>query len=654
VKNNTVSPTVQDPFVKTFELQATQIAGQYQDRLRELSKAHRRERYIDWIGYGDDPSFFALVTEEYAMRGEREPDSVSSEEYREIIGRHFDRLEDDGIAAFERQVRAEDKNLYFDDHYYSDEMIALRWEWGDEISKLAGGHTKDLGERYLQEISNPLSEEEWAQARNQHELSESVIVKTRIEHSPSIFNCDACGEHSYTHDETGALIAGVGLWALTTGGTAQYIICEECNDKPEETSRILSRLFAEREAFWKHEDEESERRIEALCQQAQADIIDDLADALRNAHTGSQSTTTGNTGSGQAAGNVGGSQSTQSSSGQQSGAFSFLSFDELLILPSKTWLIDQVIGPRDKGMLFGEPSSGKTFLGIDLSFAACLGQKWAGQFDIPRPLSVVYCAGEGVAGLRDRFDVAKDFWQVATLPNFTIIPSTPQLFVDPGGLNDISIAAFVKAWQAKQSGCAIDLLIIDTYHTATVGSEENSSKDAGKVLHHLQDAINTLQCAVLLIHHTDKNGVNYRGSSALHGGMDAMFKAKSGAVNSTLECTKLKDGARWKDKSYRILAKGSSARVEWNPAPFAGATQQVIALRDRILDMLRADPAKRLTVAQMHAQMPDEARATVKDTLDALCSEKRVHKQKMGKAKTSPYEYWLDDAMDAALDAIGR
>ena len=70
--------------------------------------------------------------------------------------------------------------------------------------------------------------------------------------------------------------------------------------------------------------------------------------------------------------------------------FTPLSLDELLAMPPKEWLIDQVIGAQDIAMVYGPPGSGKTFLVIDLVLAACTGSQWAMRFDVTRPLSVAY------------------------------------------------------------------------------------------------------------------------------------------------------------------------------------------------------------------------------------------------------------------------
>ena len=53
------------------------------------------------------------------------------------------------------------------------------------------------------------------------------------------------------------------------------------------------------------------------------------------------------------------------------------SFQELVNRNDKEWLIDQVAGRGDVFMIYGQPGSGKTFIAIDMVFAAALGRQWA-------------------------------------------------------------------------------------------------------------------------------------------------------------------------------------------------------------------------------------------------------------------------------------
>jgi hypothetical protein len=176
---------------------------------------------------------------------------------------------------------------------------------------------------------------------------------------------------------------------------------------------------------------------------------------------------------------------------------------DLLKMPPKQWLIDQVLGAGDLAMVYGPPGSGKTFVVIDLVFAACLGQQFANRFQASHCLNVAYCAGEGISGLPARFAAAAALHGVSELAHFTFFDAVPQLFSDQRQANDLeNMARFVLEWQERQllgETPALDLLVVDTLHSATVGADENSAQDMGQALALAKLAAKTLGCAVLLV-----------------------------------------------------------------------------------------------------------------------------------------------------------
>lgn len=249
--------------------------------------------------------------------------------------------------------------------------------------------------------------------------------------------------------------------------------------------------------------------------------------------------------------------------------FRFQSVKDLLNRPAKTWLIDRIIGPGDIGMIYGAPGCGKTFVGIDLIISACAGQSFAaGEFTVTRPITVAYCAGEGLSGLGDRFSSAMARYGMDDLPGFFFSETVPQLYQAPMG---DSIGRFVTDWQA-QGGGALDLLFVDTLHSATVGADENSAEDMGRVLAECKAAVKALGCAVFLVHHSNKNGTGERGSSALRGAMDVMIEIKrlndedAKSTKAQMNCTKLKDGERWESLFFDLpkMVEGCAPYVNWN------------------------------------------------------------------------------------------
>jgi hypothetical protein len=127
--------------------------------------------------------------------------------------------------------------------------------------------------------------------------------------------------------------------------------------------------------------------------------------------------------------------------------FERLTLAQVMKMPPKEWLIDQVMGSGDLLMIFGAPGSSKTFIAIDMAFAAALGLSWpgrfeldqppidegnpppwAGRYEVARPLTVAYAAGEGVSGLAQRFQAAAEYYGAQDVPNLHIYTTAPQLY----------------------------------------------------------------------------------------------------------------------------------------------------------------------------------------------------------------------------------
>lgn len=245
--------------------------------------------------------------------------------------------------------------------------------------------------------------------------------------------------------------------------------------------------------------------------------------------------------------------------------FKRLSLTELMQRPPKEWLINDLIGKRDLAMIFGDAGSYKSLVVIEFIVAAAQGRPAADRFSTPRPLRIAYCAGEGIAGLPGRFIAAVNKYQVTPedIP-IDIYTDVPQLY-DPQ--NEHNIFTFVNELSAQfsEAGKQLDLLVIDTMHTAAVGADENHAKDMGVILQSMKHTRERLGCTVLLVHHANRAG-GYRGSSALHGAMDTMLQTKAdGDGYGKLECFKQKDAEKFKPLHFMIRPDhySQSVYVEW-------------------------------------------------------------------------------------------
>lgn len=323
--------------------------------------------------------------------------------------------------------------------------------------------------------------------------------------------------------------------------------------------------------------------------------------------------------------------------------FKPLGLAELMRRPSKQWMIDQVIGRGDLGLIYGAPGTGKTFAVIDLIFSACLGEQWAMRFDIPDPLTVAYCAGEGLGGLADRFEAAAVRYGVeGDLPGFHLFELAPQLYQDNGE----GIGAFIADWKASGAP-ALDLLVVDTLHSATAGADENSAQHMGVVMTAAKLAIRELGCAVILVHHTNKAGTGERGSSALRGAMDSMISTSECGAKYMLKCEKLKDGAAWKQQTFDLVAAGDrdSVRVWWDePNDDSGASNAGQKTTDKksLYDTMYSYPDTWFTVkrlAEAIDQRENYTRKLLAELLDEGQCNRKLANESKDQSSRNPWVY---------------
>lgn len=331
------------------------------------------------------------------------------------------------------------------------------------------------------------------------------------------------------------------------------------------------------------------------------------------------------------------------------------SLNDLLKMPEKKWLIDQVIGNGDIGMIYGAPGSGKTFLAIDMSISACLGAEWANKFKIAHPLNVAYCAGEGVSGLKSRFQAAVRHHNVnpSDLKNFTFFKTMPQFFSNSNSPTEDSIEKFIYEWRSEQNqrkAEPLDLIFIDTLHTATISADENSARDMGRVLHLCRHLSKTLECSVIFVHHSNKAATAERGSSALRGAMDVMLEIKKPTETSPfaiMECSKLKDGEQWKGQRFSLnqVEETKSVCVKWggsfDPSQQKGKMENYIELIKCVMKDYPENKFKIKTIAEAIGQSENYTRNLLSEMVQGKICKRDLQDSKKEKSSQNPWVYQI-------------
>src|SRR5690606_13091125 len=88
------------------------------------------------------------------------------------------------------------------------------------------------------------------------------------------------------------------------------------------------------------------------------------------------------------------------------------------------------------------------------------------------------------------------------------------------------------------------LIVIDTLARSIVGVDENSAKDMGGVIKHLDQLRRATGSTILLVHHTGKDAsAGARGSSALRAAMDTELEVTAAGQLMTLKVKKQREAA---------------------------------------------------------------------------------------------------------------
>ena len=134
----------------------------------------------------------------------------------------------------------------------------------------------------------------------------------------------------------------------------------------------------------------------------------------------------------------------------------------------------------------------------------------------------------------------------------TFLPVAVQL------LNEIDVGAFSRLCHELRPA----LIVLDTQARLTVGAEENSAADMGKVVATLDRIRQTCHALVLVVHHEPRSGENLRGSTALEGAASTVVRVNADGPLVTLTCTKQKDAEPFEPLLLRRVSCADSAVLE--------------------------------------------------------------------------------------------
>ena len=221
-----------------------------------------------------------------------------------------------------------------------------------------------------------------------------------------------------------------------------------------------------------------------------------------------------------------------------------LSRAELRALPEPKWVVQDILPETGLAAIYGAPSSGKTFVALDLANHISLGRgPWFGHRVETR--SVVYIALEGGHGIKRRLDAweteNKYISRVLTVLNHVSLLDLDQAI------------ALAEAVSSKCEQGAV--VFIDTLAQSIPGADENSGKDMGLALEAAKLIAASVGGLVVLVHHTGKDkSKGLRGHSSVHAALDAAIVVERHAITNlrSWQVSKMKDGEDGHTGSFEL------------------------------------------------------------------------------------------------------
>lgn len=263
----------------------------------------------------------------------------------------------------------------------------------------------------------------------------------------------------------------------------------------------------------------------------------------------------------------------QEEQGKRQDLYRFLSLSEVEQLPKPSFLIDDVIPKGGLGVLYGPPGAGKTFLALHLGLCVGCARSFFGHPS--QRGAVLYIAAEGTGGMGARVRAWREAHGQLFGIRFMMLPEAVQL-MEPAQMTKL-------AHTIDQSAERVELIIIDTFARCFLGGEENSAKDMGIAIAALDALRRRTKAAVLLVHHTRKDGDQERGSIALRGAADTMIAVKDADGRLVLTCDKQKEAEPFREIRIELVRRGDSLAVA-TPKTAPGITKsdlEILAALDR-------------------------------------------------------------------------
>jgi hypothetical protein len=285
--------------------------------------------------------------------------------------------------------------------------------------------------------------------------------------------------------------------------------------------------------------------------------------------------------------------------------------------PPVPWLAPPLLPRAALTALYAPGGDGKSLLSMALAAAIAHGGELAG-IECEHGVTIYLDAENGEREIHRR---------VHTLG----LPSSGVRMADASGLD---LRRDISAVEAVVNDTHPDLLALDSFRSMTPGMDENDTGHTARALDPLRRLAHESGAAILLIHHANKAGRDFRGASSIRDSVDVLWQLgrqedDPDQQRRFLSCRKMRVAAEPQRLWLRLEVDRGRVLIDHAEPPQdqpASASRPVQAmLSDEILTGMSDQPLRLARIAELVGRSPKDG--SVRNALAGLIADDLLTRQ---------------------------